>query len=125
LQQRYSRLGYVALNVSDVQRSAQFYEKLCGFTRTARMLPETASPPSGSIFLYVLDPGGLTMEHSSGMEEFPEEDFREHRVLPAVPDSIDLWGGSTDSRLGAIGHIENPHLISQSPPNSAPTRSAS
>jgi hypothetical protein len=50
------------------------------------------------------------MEHSSGMEEFPEEDFREHRVLPAVPDSIDLWGGSSDSRLGAIGHIENPHL---------------
>jgi hypothetical protein len=58
LQQRYSRLGYVALNVSDVERSAQFYEKLWGFTRTARMLPETASPPSGSIFLYVLDPGG-------------------------------------------------------------------
>jgi 2,3-dihydroxy-p-cumate/2,3-dihydroxybenzoate 3,4-dioxygenase len=50
------------------------------------------------------------MEYSFGMEEFPEEDSREHRVLPAVPESIDLWGGSTDSRLGAIGHIEDPHL---------------
>jgi 2,3-dihydroxy-p-cumate/2,3-dihydroxybenzoate 3,4-dioxygenase len=65
-------------------------------------------PPSGSIFLYVLDPDGLTVEYSFGMEEFPEVDFREHRVLAPVPESIDLWGAPTDSRLGAVGHIEDP-----------------
>jgi 2,3-dihydroxy-p-cumate/2,3-dihydroxybenzoate 3,4-dioxygenase len=64
-------------------------------------------PPSGSIFLYVLDPDGLTVEYSYGMEEFPEVDFREHRVLPPVPESINLWGGPTDKRLGAIGKIED------------------
>ena len=63
-------------------------------------------PPSGSVFLYVLDPDGLTVEYSFGMEEFPEVDFREHRVLPPVPESIDLWGGPTDKRLGAVGQIE-------------------
>ena len=31
-------------------------------------------PPSGSVFLYVLDPDQLTVEYSFGMEEFPEHD---------------------------------------------------
>jgi 2,3-dihydroxy-p-cumate/2,3-dihydroxybenzoate 3,4-dioxygenase len=48
------------------------------------------------------------VEYSFGMEEFPEVDFREHRVLAPVPESIDLWGAPTDSRLGAVGHIEDP-----------------
>ena len=65
-------------------------------------------PPSGSIFLYVLDPDGLTVEYSYGMEEFPEEDSREHRVLPPIPESIDFWGAPTDKRLGAVGRIEGP-----------------
>jgi 2,3-dihydroxy-p-cumate/2,3-dihydroxybenzoate 3,4-dioxygenase len=63
-------------------------------------------PPSGSVFLYVLDPDGLTVEYSFGMEEFPETDARDHRVLPPVPESIDYWGGPTDNRLGKIGVIE-------------------
>jgi 2,3-dihydroxy-p-cumate/2,3-dihydroxybenzoate 3,4-dioxygenase len=63
-------------------------------------------PPSGSVFLYVLDPDGLTVEYSYGMEEFPETGDRDHRVLPMVPESIDFWGGPTDQRLGAIGEIE-------------------
>lgn len=63
-------------------------------------------PPSDSMFLYVLDPDGLTMEYSFGMEEFPENDARDHRVLPMVPESIDFWGAPTDKRLGSIGEIE-------------------
>jgi 2,3-dihydroxy-p-cumate/2,3-dihydroxybenzoate 3,4-dioxygenase len=63
-------------------------------------------PPSGSVFLYVLDPDGITVEYSYGMEEFPEQDAREHRVLPPVPESIDYWDGPTDPRLGKIGVIE-------------------
>jgi 2,3-dihydroxy-p-cumate/2,3-dihydroxybenzoate 3,4-dioxygenase len=63
-------------------------------------------PPSGSVFLYVLDPDGLTVEYSFGMEEFPEKEARVHRVLPPVPESIDTWGSITDKRLGAVGEIE-------------------
>ena len=63
-------------------------------------------PPSGSMFLYVLDPDGLTVEYSWGMEEFPEDGGREHRVLPRTLESIDYWGGPTDARLGAVGAIE-------------------
>ena len=63
-------------------------------------------PPSGSVFLYVLDPDGLTVEYSYGMEEFPEQDARVHRVLPLAPESIDTWGSITDRRLGAVGEIE-------------------
>jgi 2,3-dihydroxy-p-cumate/2,3-dihydroxybenzoate 3,4-dioxygenase len=64
-------------------------------------------PPSGSVFLYVLDPDGLTVEYSYGMEEFPENGAREHRVLPNIPESIDFWGAPTDKRMGAIGEIDN------------------
>jgi 2,3-dihydroxy-p-cumate/2,3-dihydroxybenzoate 3,4-dioxygenase len=63
-------------------------------------------PPSGSVFLYVLDPDGMTVEYSFGMEEFPETNARDHRVLPQVPESIDYWGAPTDKRLGKIGSIE-------------------
>ncbi len=64
-------------------------------------------PPSGSMFLYALDPDGLTMEYSFGMEEFPEVNPRAHRVLPLCPESIDSWGGPTDARLGAVGAVEH------------------
>src|SRR5262245_4045569 len=40
-------------------------------------------PPSGSVFLYFLDPDGITLEYSFGMEEFPEHDARQPRLLPA------------------------------------------
>jgi 2,3-dihydroxy-p-cumate/2,3-dihydroxybenzoate 3,4-dioxygenase len=63
-------------------------------------------PTSGSVFLYFLDPDGLTVEYSFGMEEFPEVNPRAHRVLPAVPESADTWGAPRDRRHGAIGAIE-------------------
>lgn len=63
-------------------------------------------PPSGSVFLYVLDPDGITVEYSFGMEEFPELGPREHRVLPHAPESLDYWGAPTDKRLGKVGAVE-------------------
>jgi 2,3-dihydroxy-p-cumate/2,3-dihydroxybenzoate 3,4-dioxygenase len=62
--------------------------------------------PSGSMFLYYLDPDGITVEYSFGMEEFPEVDAREPRILPPVPESNDIWGGPVDPRKASIGHIE-------------------
>ncbi len=39
-------------------------------------------PPSESVFLYFLDPDGITVEYSFGMEEFPEVNPREPRLMP-------------------------------------------
>lgn len=63
-------------------------------------------PPSGSMFLYVLDPDGLTVEYSFGMEEFPEANPRKPRLLPPGGESGDFWNCPTDPRAGATGEIE-------------------
>jgi len=63
-------------------------------------------PPSGSVFLYFLDPDGLTLELSYGMEEFPEKDARAPRSLPPALESFDYWGGAPpDRRFGSLGAI--------------------
>jgi len=60
--------------------------------------------PSGAIFLYVLDPDGLTIEYSFGMEEFPEVNPRKPKYLAAVPETIDLWGGRVaDHNMASMG----------------------
>lgn len=63
-------------------------------------------PPSGSVFLYFLDPDGMTVEYSYGMEEFPVIDPRKPRLLPAGPDSFDFWGNERDPRMSTVGAIE-------------------
>lgn len=64
-------------------------------------------PPSESVFLYFLDPDGITIEYSFGMEEFPEADARDPRNLPASLESLDYWGGVPDPRSGSIGAVEH------------------
>lgn len=63
-------------------------------------------PPSNSVFIYFLDPDGTTLEYSFGMEEFPEVNAREPRMLEAVPESLDTWGAVPDPLFGAGGPIE-------------------
>lgn len=62
-------------------------------------------PPSGSVFLYFLDPDGMTFELSTGMEEFAEADSREPRRLPMIPQSFDYWGAVPSERHGAVGRV--------------------
>lgn len=62
--------------------------------------------PSGSIFLYFLDPDGMTVEYSFGMEEFPEKGAREPRMLEAHPLALDTWGGLPKPDFGKVGVIE-------------------
>jgi 2,3-dihydroxy-p-cumate/2,3-dihydroxybenzoate 3,4-dioxygenase len=50
-------------------------------------------PASGSVFLYFLDPDGITLEYSFGMEEFPEHGARKPRLMEPIQESSDLWGG--------------------------------
>ena len=63
-------------------------------------------PPSGSMFLYYLDPDGLTLEYSFGMEEFPEAAARKPRTLAPIRESFDYWGAPVDPRKASIGEIE-------------------
>jgi 2,3-dihydroxy-p-cumate/2,3-dihydroxybenzoate 3,4-dioxygenase len=62
-------------------------------------------PISESIFLYFLDPDGLTLEYSFGMEEFPEHDAREPRSIPGGPETSDAWGSRPDPRFGRLGAV--------------------
>jgi 2,3-dihydroxy-p-cumate/2,3-dihydroxybenzoate 3,4-dioxygenase len=64
-------------------------------------------PASGSIFLYFLDPDGLTLEYSCGMEEFPPHGARQPREFEPVPSSYDAWDSYVDpDRRAAVGAIE-------------------
>lgn len=63
-------------------------------------------PPSESIFLYFLDPDGMTIEYSFGMEEFPEVAPRDPREMPPSLESIDYWGGIPDPRFAKVGALE-------------------
>lgn len=63
-------------------------------------------PPSESIFFYFLDPDGLTLEYSFGMEEFSETDARPPRRLPLALESIDYWGAVPQAEFGKGGTIE-------------------
>lgn len=62
---------------------------------------------SNSIFLYFLDPDGLTAEYSFGMEEFAEEGAREPRLLPMKPEILDCWGGLPAPGFAKRGTVEN------------------
>jgi len=66
--------------------------------------------PSESIFLYFLDPDGMTVEYSFGMETFPEANAREARLLEPVPKTLDLWGSVPTPAFGKIGLIEQAAL---------------
>jgi 2,3-dihydroxy-p-cumate/2,3-dihydroxybenzoate 3,4-dioxygenase len=61
--------------------------------------------PSTSIFLYFLDPDGMSAEYSFGMEEFPEDNGRAPRELEAKPEVLDTWGSIADPRFGKTGAI--------------------
>lgn len=61
---------------------------------------------SNSIFFYYLDPDGMTVEYSFGMEEFPEVAAREPRQLPLQPEILDSWGGLPEPSFGKAGVVE-------------------
>lgn len=66
--------------------------------------------PSTSIFIYFLDPDGMTAEYSFGMEEITEHGGREARVLAPDPEVLDIWGSLPDPRFGKKGVIVSDHV---------------
>jgi 2,3-dihydroxy-p-cumate/2,3-dihydroxybenzoate 3,4-dioxygenase len=63
-------------------------------------------PASNSVFLYFLDPDGITCEYSFGMEQFPEGFERPPRKIPLSKTAGDYWGAPLDPRMGKTGVIE-------------------
>jgi 2,3-dihydroxy-p-cumate/2,3-dihydroxybenzoate 3,4-dioxygenase len=61
--------------------------------------------PSTSVFLYFLDPDGMTVEYSFGMEEFHEGAARPPRELEARPEVLDTWGSLPEARFARVGEI--------------------
>ena len=62
--------------------------------------------PSGSIFLYFLEPDRMTLEYSFGMETFPADDAREPRMLEPVPETLDQWGSLPAPDFAKVGSFE-------------------
>jgi 2,3-dihydroxy-p-cumate/2,3-dihydroxybenzoate 3,4-dioxygenase len=61
---------------------------------------------STSIFLYFLDPDGMTVELSFGMEHFDEQSPRDSRLLAPKMETVDAWGGVPAPGYAAVGDIE-------------------
>jgi 2,3-dihydroxy-p-cumate/2,3-dihydroxybenzoate 3,4-dioxygenase len=97
-------LNHINFMVSDIDDIG------CGMNRMKQAdVPIVFGPgrhlPSTSIFLYFLDPDGMSTEYSFGMEELPEVGARAPRVLEPRPEVLDTWGSIADPRFGTTGAI--------------------
>jgi 2,3-dihydroxy-p-cumate/2,3-dihydroxybenzoate 3,4-dioxygenase len=70
--------------------------------------------PSGSMFLYYLDPDGLTIEYTFGMEEFPEVEPRPPRVCRRCRNRTTSGPSRLDPRKASVGAIEQVPLSTSS-----------
>lgn len=100
-QDGYNHVNFMVSDIDDVGKALNRMKKAD--------VPIVFGPgrhePSGSIFLYFLDPDGMTAEYSFGMEEFPEQGAREPRTLDPKPEVLDMWGSVPDERFGRSGAI--------------------
>jgi 2,3-dihydroxy-p-cumate/2,3-dihydroxybenzoate 3,4-dioxygenase len=102
-----SKFNHINFLVSDIDDIGRAYNRM-----RRHQVPVVHGPgrhvPSGSIFVYFLDPDGITLEYSFGMEEFPEFGAREPRALPMQPEILDCWNAPPrDPRMGEVGAIES------------------
>jgi 2,3-dihydroxy-p-cumate/2,3-dihydroxybenzoate 3,4-dioxygenase len=97
-----NHVNFMVTEVDDIGKA--IYR--CKKNDTAIVFGPGRHPPSESMFFYFLDPDGMTLEYSFGMEEFPEVDARPPRLLPNRLESIDYWGGAPDMRFAKTGAIE-------------------
>jgi 2,3-dihydroxy-p-cumate/2,3-dihydroxybenzoate 3,4-dioxygenase len=97
----YNHVNFMVSDIDDVGRAINRMKKAD--------VPIVFGPgrhvPSGSIFLYFLDPDKLTTEYSFGMEEFEESGARPPRELEPTPEVLDSWGSIPDPRFGKTGAI--------------------
>lgn len=99
---RLHHVNFMVTDIDDVGRAIHRMQK----NQVEIVFGPGRHPPSGSIFLYYLDPDGMTVEYSFGMEEFPEEAARDPRMLEPVPASLDTWGATPAPNFAKVGAIE-------------------
>lgn len=96
-------VNFMVSEVDDVYAAAARFRK----NRVPIMFGPGRHAPSGSVFLYFLDPDGLTLEYSHGMEQFEEMAPRAPRVLPpTAAKTLDEMANKLDPRVFAVGDIE-------------------
>lgn len=101
-----NRLHHVNFMVSDMDDVGSAMYRLQKNKVPIVFGPGRHAESSGSIFIYFLDPDGMTFEYSFGMEEFAEINPRSARVLPPVPASYDNWGAAPpDPRFAKVGSV--------------------
>jgi 2,3-dihydroxy-p-cumate/2,3-dihydroxybenzoate 3,4-dioxygenase len=98
----FHHLNFRAAEAFDIARAARQLadggiEVVCGPGRHT---------PTGSRYVYFLDPDGLTLEVSAGTEYFEEHAARAPRVLADRPESFDVAGTPRDPRMYVVGEIE-------------------
>ena len=97
----FHHLNFMVTEIDDIGRAlARFRAK-----DVAVVFGPGRHPASTSVFLYFLDPDGMTLEYSFGMEEFPEVDPRAPRRLEPTPLNFDSWGSYRDPRMSTTGEI--------------------
>lgn len=100
-ERKLNHLNFMVTEIDDVGRGlARFKAK-----QVPVVFGPGRHPASTSVFLYFLDPDGMTLEYSFGMEQFPEHDPRPARRLDPAPLNIDSWGSHRDPRMSAVGEI--------------------
>jgi 2,3-dihydroxy-p-cumate/2,3-dihydroxybenzoate 3,4-dioxygenase len=107
-QGRSNQLHHINFMVSDIDDVGRAMNRM----RKAEV-PIVFGPgrhePSGSIFIYFLDPDRMTLEYSFGMEEFPEDAARDARSLNATAEVLDVWGSVPSPDFAKVGAIEIDH----------------
>ncbi|HSI01688.1 MAG TPA: VOC family protein [Reyranella sp.] len=105
-ERKFNHLNFMVTEIDDVGRGLARFR--------ARDVPVVFGPgrhpASTSVFLYFLDPDGMTLEYSFGMEEFPELGPRAPRRLDPTPINVDVWGSFRDPRMSTVGEIAS-HTI--------------
>jgi 2,3-dihydroxy-p-cumate/2,3-dihydroxybenzoate 3,4-dioxygenase len=99
---RFHHVNFMVSDIDDVGRATNRLKK----NNVEIVFGPGRHDISDSIFLYFLDPDGMTTEYSFGMEEFGESDAREARKLPLKPEILDSWGGMPAPVMGKRGVIE-------------------
>lgn len=100
-----SKLGHINFMVTDIDDIGRANNRMKKNKVQVAYGPGR-HPTSDSIFFYFLDPDGITVEYSFGMEEFPEQAPRDPRKLPVKPESFDSWGGQPEASFGQVGEVE-------------------
>jgi 2,3-dihydroxy-p-cumate/2,3-dihydroxybenzoate 3,4-dioxygenase len=97
-----NHLNFMVSEIDDIGRAINRFKK----HDVAVVWGPGKHPASSSVFLYFLEPDGVTLEYSFGMEEFSETDARPARAMTPGPEAIDTWGSFKDPRTGETGPLE-------------------